>query len=96
MDRNQGGVVTGLGDHGQLSVQVKEEMPRVICAAPPAKHDLRMRGYCQVVLNGMPASTRPDTFGLALSQPKVVLPMTFTDGMSYYTSLRQMLFYRSI
>ena len=86
MDLNQGGVATGLGDNGQLSLQVKAAMPQLRCETPPTEHSLRMRGYCQIVLNGMPALTKAATFGLGLFDPTVVLPITFTDGMSYDTS----------
>ena len=82
VDLNQGGVATGLGDRGQLSVVLKAATPQVKCEASPTKHDLRMRAYCQIVLNGMPTSNTINTFGLRDLHPTVAVPMTFTDGMS--------------
>ena len=74
---HQGGVATGLGEHGRLSVMIKESTPEVQCRDPVIEHDGRLRAACQDALDGMPASNALNIFGL--QSARVVLPLTFTN-----------------
>ena len=75
----QGGIATSVGEHRQLSVTIKSATTPLRCEEP-ARHNPGFRAYCQQVLNAMPASISPSTFGNEGLRAKVDLPLVFEDG----------------
>ncbi|KAL6719522.1 hypothetical protein ACLMJK_003763 [Lecanora helva] len=79
--QGSGGVATGVGKNGRLSLSIKPYKPQVECDDPDSVPTrFGPMGACQQALNKMQVSTFPQVFGKSgASEVQVSLPMTIPD-----------------
>lgn len=81
--KDRGGIATGLGEKGRVSLVVQEYKPNVQCGVPSFSATGGVREACQAALNTLPVSTFSQTFGAkGTPDAEIELPKSYSDDNS--------------